>query len=272
MWFFETGGTQEEILYEDFVEKFRPKKTTDDCYTPKAIYDAVAAFCEDRYGVKRENFVRPFWPGENFRTRHYKRGEIVVDNPPFSIFSKITQFYAERAIPFFIFGPTLTIFSADERVCVLPTGVSITYENGACVNTSFATNLEEPGLRIATRPALFRAVEEADRDLRLGKREIGKYTYPENLLTAAMAYTWARQGVEVEIRRDECHKVHELDAMKGEGRGIFGHGYLLSDEAAGRKAEAERITHERAEAAKAETRRWELSDREREIIRGLGRK
>lgn len=27
--------------YEEFVDKFKPKKTTDDCYTPGAIYKAV---------------------------------------------------------------------------------------------------------------------------------------------------------------------------------------------------------------------------------------
>ena len=28
--------------YEEFVEKFKPKLTTDDCYTPPTIYDIVA--------------------------------------------------------------------------------------------------------------------------------------------------------------------------------------------------------------------------------------
>ena len=27
--------------YDGFVEKFKPKKTTDDCYTPPAVYDYV---------------------------------------------------------------------------------------------------------------------------------------------------------------------------------------------------------------------------------------
>ena len=27
--------------YDAFVEKFKPKKTTDDCYTPPLVYDAV---------------------------------------------------------------------------------------------------------------------------------------------------------------------------------------------------------------------------------------
>ena len=28
--------------YEQFVEKFKPKKTTDDCYTPPEIYEVIA--------------------------------------------------------------------------------------------------------------------------------------------------------------------------------------------------------------------------------------
>lgn len=27
--------------YEEFVDKFKAKKTTDDCYTPQIVYDAV---------------------------------------------------------------------------------------------------------------------------------------------------------------------------------------------------------------------------------------
>lgn len=27
--------------YEEFVDKFKPKKTTDDCYTPGTIYEIV---------------------------------------------------------------------------------------------------------------------------------------------------------------------------------------------------------------------------------------
>ena len=28
--------------YHAFVQKFKPKKTTDDCYTPDIVYNAVA--------------------------------------------------------------------------------------------------------------------------------------------------------------------------------------------------------------------------------------
>jgi hypothetical protein len=32
---------QGELEYEAFVDKFKPKKTTDDCYTPPDVYDTV---------------------------------------------------------------------------------------------------------------------------------------------------------------------------------------------------------------------------------------
>lgn len=38
------GRGQKTLLdYAGFVEKFKPKKTTDDCITPDAVYEAVLA-------------------------------------------------------------------------------------------------------------------------------------------------------------------------------------------------------------------------------------
>lgn len=39
--------------YEEFVEKFKPKKTTDDCYTPPAVYDALADWVADKWSAAR---------------------------------------------------------------------------------------------------------------------------------------------------------------------------------------------------------------------------
>lgn len=49
--------------YDEFVEKFKPEASTDECYTPKEIYDKVCDFVESEYNVSRDNFVRPFYPG-----------------------------------------------------------------------------------------------------------------------------------------------------------------------------------------------------------------
>lgn len=60
-----TDGEGEE--YADFVDNFKPKKTTDDCYTPANIYDAVADWVSNEYGADRSCFVRPFYPGGDYR-------------------------------------------------------------------------------------------------------------------------------------------------------------------------------------------------------------
>lgn len=49
--------------YAEFVEKFKPKSTTDDCYTPEPVYEEVVRWCESEYGVERSSIVRPFFPG-----------------------------------------------------------------------------------------------------------------------------------------------------------------------------------------------------------------
>ena len=49
--------------YNEFLKKFEQKKTTDDCYTPEVVYEAVADWVSEEYGEDRKNFVRPFYPG-----------------------------------------------------------------------------------------------------------------------------------------------------------------------------------------------------------------
>ena len=127
--------------YEGFVEKFKPKKTTDDCYTPPEIYDVVADYVSERFGVDRADMVRPFWPGGDFEGFEYPEGCCVVDNPPFSILQKIKRFYIGRGIRFFIFAPSLTAFSGS-LTCDLThiiCDANITYENSAVVRTAFVT-------------------------------------------------------------------------------------------------------------------------------------
>ena len=55
--------------YEEFVEKFKPKKTTDDCYTPPAIYDVIKDWVCHRYKINSEKIMRPFYPGGIIETK-----------------------------------------------------------------------------------------------------------------------------------------------------------------------------------------------------------
>ena len=82
--------------YEEFVEKFKPKKTTDDCYTPPYIYDAVQRWAINEYRLDGRPILRPFYPGGDYEHFEYQKNGVVIDNPPFSILSKIITFYIEK--------------------------------------------------------------------------------------------------------------------------------------------------------------------------------
>ena len=176
---------EDEAKYQAFVDKFKPKKTTDDCYTPDNIYRTVAAWVAREYGLDPASFVRPFSPGGDYETFEYPEGCVVVDNPPFSLLARIKEFYMRRGIRFFLFAPTLTLFSANrDDMCYIPCGVTITYANGAGVNTSFVTNLDRWLVR--TAPDLYRAIKRVnDANEKAAAKQLPKYVYPDCVLTAA---------------------------------------------------------------------------------------
>lgn len=89
--------------YDAFTEKFKPKKTTDDCYTPPLVYDAIRDWACSEYGIDPACIVRPFYPGGDYERFDYPDACVVLDNPPFSILSKICEFYIDRGIAFFLF-------------------------------------------------------------------------------------------------------------------------------------------------------------------------
>jgi len=271
--------------YEEFVKKFEPKKTTDDCYTPAVIMEAVNQWVADKYGLSRESFVRPFWPGGDYEHYDYPPDCVVVDNPPFSIVAKICQFYEQHGIRFFIFGPSLVSLNAVnkcETVCAIPCDVSVTYENGAVVNTGFLTNLE-PGLYIKSEPELYKRLQAAEEENRRElTKSLPKYAYPNHIVTAAMVQKYTKYGVDFAVPREDASFIRALDSQRPHKKTVYGGGLLLSEKAAAEKAAAEKAAAEKAAAEKAAAEKaaaekaaahiWELSDRERAIVASLGRK
>lgn len=135
--------------YEEFVNKFKPKLTTDDCYTPPKIYSVILEWVKKYYGVN-ERILRPFNPNDDYKKYDYSNA-VVVDNPPFSILAKIIDYYLDNDVKFFLFAPALTCFNylaKNRKVCILPIKVTIEYENGAKVATGFVTNLENNAINI----------------------------------------------------------------------------------------------------------------------------
>lgn len=134
------GGKIE--TYDEFVNKFKPKHTTDDCNTPPEVYNLIADYVSKTFNVSRETFVRPFYPGNDYKQFDYT-GKIVVDNPPFSISSDICEWYQNNNIKFFLFCNGLTAMNirhAGDYGYVF-INKPIKYENGAKIKTAFVTNL-----------------------------------------------------------------------------------------------------------------------------------
>lgn len=261
--------------YGEFVEKFKPKKTTDDCYTPPVVYDALADYVAKRYNLDRSTFCRPFYPGGDYEHFDYDN-KIVVDNPPFSIFSKILQFYTDHNIKFFLFAPHLTVLGSlrNRPGTIIATDIDIIYENGARVNTDFITNLEPCDIYIKSDPELFAVLFEAVDQVKQTKT-VPKYKYPANVVTICDFLDLSRYGVQLEIPRSEACIIGKLDSQKEVNKGIFGSGLLVSDRIAKEKIKARAQSQARAQVqAQAQAQApadyiWALSDREREIINKL---
>lgn len=254
--------------YQAFTDKFKPKLTTDDCYTPDNIYEVVRSWVFEHYGLPADTpVVRPFWPGGDYQAEEYPDGCVVIDNPPFSILGEIEAYYLDAGITFFLFSQGMTLFKPDKRLHYIIVGESITFANGASININFVTSLGD--YLIETAPDLYQRLKEANKDnLRETVRELPKYAYPMEVVTAARCNYYAANGTVYRVRPEEAHFVRKLDDQERTWKKIFGDGFLLSERAAAERAAAEQAAQAAAENASATV--WALSERERKIIRTLG--
>lgn len=206
--------------------------------------------------------VRPFYPGGDYENYDYPENAVVIDNPPFSIITKIVRFYHKKGIKFFLFSPHLTLMSAKIiGVAYIVTNTHITYQNGAVVNTDFITNLID-GVMCMTAPTLRKDIMDTQ------KKDIilPKYIYPRNVVSSASLGLIADYEV---IIKDGVF-VSALDRQREYKKAIFGSGLLVSDEVANVIE-----SHKQARKSKQEHDDyvfWELSDREKQIIESLNTK
>lgn len=251
----ENGERDED--YDDFEDKFRPKLTTDDCFTPPEIYETIKAWALEEYGWKDRKVLRPFYPGGDYERQTYPDGCVVIDNPPFSILSQIVAFYEDHGVDYFLFAPSLMVLGVRRARSHIAANAVITYENGAEVNTSFVCS---QGDLIRTAPALTAAVKSvSDRIAAETKNHPDKYEYPDGVITSAMLGRWSSYGVDYRENRGEF--IRDLEEQKESGRGIYGSGYLVPRGPVRKaKEEAERNKAERNKAEQEkQVRRWSLS-------------
>lgn len=256
--------------YETFIEKFKPKKTTDDCYTPPEVYNVVLDYCRKMFDIEDADIRRPFRPGGDYQAEaaDYSDNVVVIDNPPFSILAKIVRFYQEHHIKYFLFAPTLTLYSSNPNSSSICTDVKIIYKNGANVNTSFLTNLfATPQTR--TEPALVRALRNVQ-DKK--KASSPRYRYPPEVITSALFTKLCGLGVQLTIPLSECHFIRALSSQRRHRKALYGGGYIISERAAAERAAAEKAAAEKAAAEQTAAENfhvWALSEEERAICRSL---
>lgn len=256
------GGSGNPIVfhdYESYIAKFREQaKTTDDTYTPPDVYEAVVKYVGTIYDMTDKVILRPFYPGGDYRNAEYPEDGVVIDNPPFSIFTEICKFYSASNIPFFLFGPGLTIGSAWKYCGTVIISEQITFENGALVRCNFATNLV-PDMIAMTAPALVQAIFACESQKT--KVNLPKYKYPDNVLSVSDLQTIARGDTPFVVKRSEAEIIRNLE-QKG---GLFGDHLLLSTNKAKEKEKAKEREKEKAK----ERINIELSPREKRIIERL---
>lgn len=215
------------LLYEDFVKKFERKKTTDDCYTPPAVYEAVLQYVENYIltptgdSVKNYNVLRPFKLDGDYLKENYDDKTLVIDNPPFSIYSKIVRNYLNMKVKFFLFAPALTLFVINSECQYVITNSNIRYENGAIVRTSFATNLLPLNFKIILSGRLSAMIKEAQN---FNKRK-NTFVMPRGFLFSAQLLKFVPgDGADIPLTGSEDF-LTKVNKTK-----IFGSAMKLSDE------------------------------------------
>lgn len=247
--------------YDDFIDKFEHKKTTDDCYTPKEVYQIVLDYVGQKVNLSGMEIIRPFYPGGDFESIEYPENCIVIDNPPFSIITKICKYYIANGVKFFLFCPHLTAFSADMDCTYIVASADITYENGAVIKTAFVSNMFGD-LKIIGDPDLHLKFKELQQ---INKSKFPKYKYPDHIITVSKIAYCVEKGISIFFDKKDLMYIRFLDAQKEHGKTLYGNGFIASDKAA--------VTIAAATAAAQKDVNvfvWELSEREMDIVKSLG--
>lgn len=227
--------------YESFIKRFTENpKTTDECWTPNDVYEAVLTYVRSIHDMTDKVVLRPFFPNGDYENADYPSNGVVIDNPPFSIFLKVIKFYTDRDIPFFLFGPGLTIGNACKYCTAVIIGEQMVFTNGAKIRVNFATNLLGDTL-IATSAKLTKLLSECPSQ-QGSSRSLPKHIYPQNLLSISDFQTIAGGDDDFCLRRDEVYLT-----TKVAGRVLFGCHFITSTAQAKKAAQAK----EAAQAKKA---------------------
>ena len=215
--------TTKSKCYEDFIAKFEDAKTTDDCFTPPAVYNAVVDYVFKKYNLPEDMpIIRPFFPGGDYENTEYPAGSVVIDNPPFSIQSQICMFYLSSNIPFFLFANHLTLFGikSDGLQYVL-CGSCVTYANKAKVNTSFVTNLHSDKSQIIMLGGVLKKMIERAQKIEKANQQYKVVPNPHVMNSARLAKF---------VRRNQDITISGNHLQRCKWDKLFGGGFVIDTE------------------------------------------
>lgn len=206
--------------YFEWLRKFERKHTTDECYTPPAVYEEIKNYVVKFFGLEDKTIERPFYPNGDYKkaAESYDENTVVIDNPPFSLTTDIVKTYQAMRIKFLIFTQMKTaLYHIDKGVSVWFMPHNIVYDGGIKVCTAFMTNLEKEQC-IRTVPGLISPPSPQKKP---------KNYYPDNLYIASHFCSMSRAGAALMIPiSPEMSRGTFVDKNRGKVQ-IYGRGVEL---------------------------------------------
>ena len=218
-------------MYKYCITNGRNINTTDECYTPPAVYDTVLDYAVDRYHLQGKHIVRPFIPGGDYQKYVYDKNDVVIDNPPFSITIKIVNWYIDHNIPFFMFinglyGVSLSRGLSGKATVIVTNANGSFYNKGSekSIKLGFVTNLEPKNIILRGDATLTNRLNGL-----VKKKTFKRFRYPDNFLKNNDILTALQRNVELQLTTDNCLFEDNLDYHKSQRVKVFGGGYLVND-------------------------------------------
>lgn len=218
-------------MYKYCVTNGRNINSTDECYTPPAVYDTVLDYAVDRYNLQGKHIVRPFIPGGDYQKYAYDKNDVVIDNPPFSITTKIAKWYVDHNIPFFLFVNGLYGVSLSRglhgKATVIATNANASFYNKGSdksIKLGFVTNMEPKNIIIRGDAALTNKLNGL-----VDKKSFKRFHYPDNFLKNNDILAALQRNVELKLTTNNCLFEDNLDYHKAQHVKVFGGGYLVDD-------------------------------------------
>lgn len=226
--------------YFEWLGKFEKKYTTDECYTPPAVYENIKNYVVKFFGLEDKTIERPFYPNGDFKkaAESYDENSVVIDNPPFSRAVEILTYYNSNKISYFLFANLKTflgLIKTGASIWFAP--VTIEYSKGINVATAFVTNLEEEQC-IRLNPDLV---------IRSTARKKEPLNYPMNVYNFSHFSRLCRLGLnEVIAVNPAMVRTHIMHPTRGRVS-IFGSGVELPTEAYKKYLNSEELRPEKSD-------------------------